>query len=140
MTSHETRSVLACSVAGGGWLIRFDGGGAEWVDTAACWAAAPEESARVAALGRSLLLSPGEREGILPAEEVRWLLAAPRRLACLIDLIAASEELGQVLSTPLRVTLSDTGEVRWRFAAPRQSACEAVGTISRFRWPMASAA
>jgi hypothetical protein len=127
-------------VAGGGWLIRPEEGGAEWVDTAACRAAAPEEVARIAALGRGLILSPRGHAGALPPEEIRWLLAAPRRLACLIDFLAASEDLSRVLSTPLCLVLSAAGDVSWRFASPRRAASEPVAAMRAFVWPMEFAA
>lgn len=126
MAGEEITRITACSVAGGGWLIRASGGGVEWVDTAACRAAHPEEAARIAAHGRDLILKGRDGAGRLPAEEIGWLLAAPRRVACLVDFLAASEELSRVLSTPLWVSLATTGEVRWRFGVAFPGAGEPV--------------
>lgn len=126
MTGYRITSVTACSVSGGGWLIRMPGGGAQWVDTAACRTHHPDEAARIAGHGRDLILNGRDGAGRLPPEEIGWLLAAPRRVACLVDFLAASEELSRVLSTPLLVTFATTGEVRWRFGAPGPGAGEPV--------------
>jgi len=140
MTAQENRTVTACSVAGGGWLVRMEGGAAEWVDAAACRMALPEETARIAALGRELILRHRRGAGLLPPEEIAWLLAQPRRIACLVDFLAAPEELAWVLTTPISVTFGGSGEVRWRFGGPGPGPCEAVATAGLYRWPMAAAA
>jgi hypothetical protein len=110
------------------------------VDAAACRIAFPEEAARIAAVGRHLILHAEGGVGLLPAEEVDWLLAAPRRIACLIDFLAAPEDLARVLSTPLLVTFRATGEVRWRFGAAGPGPCQPVAAMRAYRWPMAAAA
>jgi hypothetical protein len=139
MATQETTSVTACSVAGGGWLIRIGGGAAEWVDAAAYRLALPEETARIAALGRELILHPSRGAGTLPPAEIDWLLAVPRRVACLVDFLAAPEDLAWVLTTPLSVSFVATGEVRWRFGGPGPFAGERVAPPRYYRWPMAEA-
>jgi hypothetical protein len=126
MRNAKEKSMTACSVAGGGWLIRWDRGQTAWVDTSACRAAAPKEVERIASLGRALILSREGHEACLRPGEVSWLLAKPRRIACLIDFLAASEDLVRVLTTPLRVTFTPIGEVRWRFLPARRDVVEPV--------------
>jgi hypothetical protein len=126
MRTSKEKSITACSVAGGGWLIRPDRGQAAWVDTTACRDAAPKEVERIASLGRALILSRGGCERCLHPGELSWLLAKPRRIACLIDFLAASEDLVRVLTTPLRVTFTPMGEVRWRFVPARRNDFEPV--------------
>jgi hypothetical protein len=138
MTGQETRTVTACSVAGGGWLIRTDGRAAEWVDAAACRIALPEETARIAALGRELILRHRRGAGVLPPEEISWLLALPRRIACLVDFLTAPEELAWVLTTPITVTFAASGEVRWRFGGPEPTPGVAAVPPPFGRWPMAA--
>jgi hypothetical protein len=132
MRTSKEKSVMARSVAGGGWLIRSERGQAAWVDTAACRDAAPQEVERIASLGRTLILSQdgsggrGATVARLHPGELPWLLAKPRRIACLIDFLAASEDLVRVLTTPLRVTFTPMGEVRWRFVPARGTGWESV--------------
>jgi hypothetical protein len=102
--------------------------------------ALPEEAARIAAFGRDLILHAQSGAGLLPKREVGWLLAVPRRIACLVDFLAASEDLGRVLSTPLLVTFRETGEVRWRFGAHDARPSQPVAAPGAYRWPMATAA
>jgi hypothetical protein len=132
MRTSREKSITACSVAGGGWLIRSECGQAAWVDTMACQDAAPQEVDRIASLGRALILSrdsgggSGATVARLQPGELPWLLAKPRRIACLIDFLAASEDLVRVLTTPLRVTFTPMGDVRWRFVPARRTDWEPV--------------
>jgi hypothetical protein len=139
MDSDQKTTITACSVAGGGWLIRTEEG-TEWVDAAACQLALPAETTRIAALGRELLLRHHRGAGILPPEEVVWLLAAPRRLACLVDFLVAPEELSWVLTTPISLSLAATGDVRWRFGGAEGFRSGPVAGGIGYRWPMAAAA
>jgi hypothetical protein len=129
MRIPKEKSITACSVAGGGWLIRSDRGQVAWVDTAA-GPAAPEELERIASLGRVLILSRDGRGVCLRPGEQSWLLAKPRRIACLIDFLAASEDLVRVLTTPLRVTFTPMGEVRWRFVPTRRNGFDPMTSAS----------
>lgn len=140
MTAQETTRVTACSVAGGGWLIRVEDRTAEWVDAAACRSACPEETARIAALGRALILGRRPHAGALLPAEIAWLLAAPRRIACLVDFLAAPEEWAWVQSWPLFVSFAASGEVRWRFGGSEAAPGGGSAPPRGYRWPMAQAA
>jgi hypothetical protein len=129
MRTTKEKAITACSVAGGGWLIRPDRGQVAWVDTAA-GLAAPGELERIASLGRTLILSRDGRGVCLHPGEQSWLLAKPRRIACLIDFLAASEDLVRVLTTPLRITFTPMGEVRWRFVPTRRDGFHPIASAS----------
>src|SRR5215212_4921559 len=125
MRNSETTALTAWSVAGGGWLIRAEGV-AEWIDAAACCRAMPEETARIAALGRELILRHRRGTGHLPPEEIAWLLAAPRRIACLVDFLAVPEDAARVQTTPISITLAASGDVGWRFGSADALPCGPV--------------
>jgi hypothetical protein len=78
--------------------------------------AAPWEVDHIAALARAMILAPEAGRGRLYPEDVRWVLAKPGRVTCLIDFLAAVEELADTRTVPLRVNFASSGEVRWQFA------------------------
>jgi hypothetical protein len=120
MLTHRRTAITARSVAGGGWLISGERKGTAWVEAATCCQGAPHELERIASLGRALILAGEGGRGCLRPSEVRWLLAKPERVACLIDFLTASEDPVRAMTTPLRVTFTSLGEVRWRFVPARR--------------------